>query len=332
MRSRFFKKKILLLIIGLSLLLFASFYIFFSSRIDTVVGGKVYRSSQLPGDLLEKFIKDKGIKAIINLRGSSKDKWYVEESDICKKYGVKLFDIEMSPNDLPDFGKLTNTLDILLTSEKPILIHCHKGIDRTGLVSALALAIEKDPSLSEVKKQFSWKHWVFPFYRSAGPYFFSKYEQWLNTTERLHSKKNLLYWINNEYLDSHNNLKFWIDHVNGRMFPKDKRLSIPGNSKKILIDGWAFDARSNSPVKNLYLVIDSGISSKADIKYNMPGVARFFGLGDKYYNNFVVGWEAEFERDTIPDGCHKISFKIIRPGSNRPVIPTENVFCFEKRT
>jgi len=328
MKSRFFKKKILLFIISLSLLLFASYYVFFSSRIDTVVRGKVYRSSQLPGDLLEKFIKDKDIKAIINLRGSSKDKWYVEESDICKKYGVKLFDIEISANDLPDCGKLRNTLDILSTSEKPILIHCHKGVDRTGLVSALALAVEKDPPLSEVKQQFSWRRGVFPFYQSAGPYFFSKYEQWLDKTQRTHSKTNLLYWINNEYLDSNNNLIFWIDRVNG-ILCKNKKVIIPGDSKRILIDGWAFDTCTNSSVRNLYVVIDDKTSSKADFKYNRPDVARVCNLDKKYHQNFMIGWEAEFNRTTVTDGCHRISFRIVKSGSSSLYVSTEDIFCIE---
>ncbi len=232
-------------------------------------------------------------------------------------------------HDLPEYSKLINILDILLKSEKPILIHCHKGVDRTGLVSALALAIEQDPSLSELKKQFSWRHWVLPFYRSTGPYFFSKYEQWLNKAQRIHSKNNLIYWINNEYLDSQGNLKFWIDHVNGKMFDKDKKIVISGNSKQILIDGWAFDSRINSPAEDLYVVIDNKTTLKANFTSNMPGVARYFGLGRKYYENFVVGWKVAFQRDTIPDGCHKISLKIVKSGSTSLDIPTENTFCIE---
>jgi len=66
---------------------------------------------------------------------------------------------------------------------------------------------------------------------------------------------------------------------------------------------------------------------KANFTSNMPGVARYFGLGEKYYENFVVGWKVAFQRDTIPDGCHKISLKIVRAGSPSLDIPTENTFC-----
>lgn len=106
-----------------------------------------------------KKLSKKGIKTIINLRGKSNEsQWYANESSIAKKYHVQMYDIGLSPHDLPEYSKLRNTLDILLIAEKPILIHCHRGIDRTGLVSVLALAIEKDTSLSELKKEFSWRH------------------------------------------------------------------------------------------------------------------------------------------------------------------------------
>jgi len=323
-------QKIFFFIIVLSLILFAFYHVFFSPRIDTVVEGRVYRSAQLSGDLLEKIIREKGIKAIINLRGKSNDsQWYADESEISEAYHVQLYDIGLSPHDLPEYNKLINILDILLKSEKPILIHCHRGIDRTGLVSALALAIEQDTSLPELKKQFSWRYWVLPFYRSTGPYFFSKYEQWLNKTQRIHSKNNLIYWINNEYLDSQGNLRFWIDHVNGKMFDKDKKIVISGNSKQILIEGWAFDSRTNLPVNNLYVIVNNRTQLKADFIYNRTDVAEFYGLGEKYYENFVVGWKVTFQRDTIPDGCHKISLKIVKSGSTSLDIPTENTFCIE---
>jgi protein tyrosine phosphatase (PTP) superfamily phosphohydrolase (DUF442 family) len=323
-------QKIFFFIIVLSLILFAFYHVFFSPRIDTVVEGRVYRSAQLSGDLLEKIIREKGIKAIINLRGKSNDsQWYADESEISEAYHVQLYDIGLSPHDLPEYNKLINILDILLKSEKPILIHCHRGIDRTGLVSALALAIEQDTSLPELKKQFSWRYWVLPFYRSTGPYFFSKYEQWLNKTQRIHSKNNLIYWINNEYFDGQGNHKFWIDHVNGKMFDKDKKIVISGNSKQILIEGWAFDSRTNLPVNNLYVIVDNRTQLKADFTYNRTDVAEFYGLGEKYYENFVVGWKVAFQRDTIPDGCHKISLKIVKSGSTSLDIPTENTFCIE---
>ncbi|OGW38152.1 MAG: hypothetical protein A2Y97_01505 [Nitrospirae bacterium RBG_13_39_12] len=325
------RKKIFLLLIFFLLVLFVFYYAYFHKRIDTVVKDRVYRSSQPSVDFLDKNLKEKGIKTILNLRGSYKDdQWYIKEREISKKYNVKHYDIQLPPHDLPGYSMLIKILDILSTSEKPVLIHCLRGVDRTGMVSALALAIECDPPLSEVKKQFSWRHGVLPFRRSIGPYFFSMYEQWLNKTQRTHNRHNLIYWITHEYVDNKGNLEFWIDHVNGKKFDRDNKIFISENSKQILIDGWAFDARRNSPAEDLFIVIDNKTALKANFIFNRPDVARYFSLGEKYYKNFVVGWKVEFERNTITDGCHELSLKLVS-NSKRWDITTENKFCLKNK-
>ncbi len=326
------KRKTIAFILVLSSLLLLCFYFlpsYFSKKIYSVVEDRVYRSGQLSGNTLEKFIKDKGIKTIVNLRGDSKDaQWYISESELAKKYNVQLYDIRLSPHDLPKYKKLVNILDIIHTSGKPILIHCNKGVDRTGMVSALALAVEQDPPLSELKKQFSLRYGVFPFYRSIGPYIFSMYEQWLYKTQKIHNKNNLLYWIRHEYFDSFGNLEFWIDRINDKDWSAFKNMNakIPGDVRNIQIKGWAFDANTNLPVNDLSVIVDNQISFKANFIHNRNDVAHFFHLGDKYNQNFFVGWEVNFKRDELPAGCHKISLKFSKNGSVWN-IPTENTFC-----
>lgn len=301
----------------------------FSARIETVVEGRIYRSAQPSAAALEKIIKEKGIRTILNLRGFLKDEsWHLEEQEVAGRYGVQLHHITLSPNDLPEYAKLIRIIDLLSSSPKPALIHCRRGIDRTGLVSALALAMENDASLPELKRQFSWRYGVLPFYRSAGPYFFSQYEQWLSRSGRMHSRESLLYWITHDYIDGNANLQFWIDRVNGAEFnSEDKRFSVPEGSKKIIIEGWAFDARTRAPVDDLSITIDSGIVSKADVGYNRPDVAKFFGLGEAYYRGFFAGWKAEFQRDGIGAGCHRIFLSRAKPQHDMVHIPTGFQIC-----
>lgn len=214
-------KKSFFILISFSLVTFALYQLFFNERIDTVVEGKVYRSAQLSCDSLQKIIDEKGIRTIINLRGGSKDAgWYVRECEIAKKNNIRLYDISIPAHELPEYAKLISLVDALQISERPILIHCRRGADRTGMASALALAIEKDPPFSYIKKQFSWRYGVLPVYRSIGPYFFSKYEQWLNKTGKAHSRDTLLYWIRNEYVDNRGNLGPSIDYFSV-LFLKD---------------------------------------------------------------------------------------------------------------
>ena len=324
------KRYIFLLTIVLSLVVFTLYQLFFSERIDTVVKGRIYRSAQLSPYSLQKIIEEKGIRTVINLRGGPRDsKWYMKEREITEKNNVLLHNIMLSPHDLPDYSTLQSILDVLSRSERPILIHCRRGSDRTGMVSALALAVEQDPPLDDVMKQFSWRYGVFPFYRSVGPYLFAKYGQWLEETHKNHSRDNLIYWIRNEYLDSQGNLHYWIDRIGGEGVKERKtKVMINGAPKNIVVEGWAFDSRTKAPARGLSIVMDSRASSAADFRYDRPDVAKYVGLGEEYYEHFPVGWRAEFNTDLVGKGCHNISLRLVRSGSAALEIPAEYEVCF----
>ncbi len=324
------KRYIFLLTIVLSLVVFTLYQLFFSERIDTVVQGRIYRSAQLSPYSLQKIIEEKGIRTVINLRGGPRDsKWYIKEREITEKNNVLLHDIMLSPHDLPDYSTLQLILDALSGSERPILIHCRRGSDRTGMVSAVALAIEQDAPFADLKKQFSWRYGVFPFYRSIGPYLFSRYEQWMGKTQKNHDRDNLIYWLRNEYRDDQGNLHYWIDRINGEVVKERRtKVMINGSPKSLVVEGWAFDSRTKAPARGLSIVIDSRASSAADFRYDRPDVARYLGLGEEYYGHFLVGWRAEFNTDLVGKGCHNISLRLVRSGSEALEIPAEYEVCF----
>lgn len=324
-------KKFTLIIIALSfiiLCLFIYYKIFFPSQVHPVIEGKFYRSGQLSDKLLEKAIAEKGLKTIVNLRGKfSNAHWYINETGLAKKYNVKMYDIALSPTDLPQYRKLLAIIDAINTSERPILFHCSKGADRSGLVSALALAMENDSPLSELKKQFSFRYGVFPFYRSVGPYFFYQYKQWLQKVKKTHNKDNLLYWIQNEYQDDYGNLEFMIEQIDTIVW-KDfrKQIKLPGDIKNILIKGWAFDTVKNAPPEYLHITFDNLYTFKVDFVRDRSDVARYFNLSEEYNKTFNAGWEIYVGRKYFSDGCHTISFKHINNGSIWDV-PTDIIFC-----
>ena len=331
-RRRFLRKKIIpigIIVAALCMLLLLSYYVFLSQKIYPVIEGKIYRSAQLSGSALEEVLKEKGIRTIINLKGKSVDSaWYANEMKIAEKYGVRLFDVRLSPNDLPKYLKLMSILDALQTAEKPILIHCHRGADRSGMVSALALALEADPPISELKKQFSARYGVLPFYRSIGPYFFSMYEDWLKKNNHNHSRDRLLYWARHEYRDYFGNLESWIDEVNRipRAEFKQGKGMIPNNAKDIVIRGWAFDADKRKPPQGLYVTIGKSSAFKIDVTDNRPDIARFFNLGDEHYQSFIAGWEATIRREKLSPGCHEIRLRYLKDNSTYD-IPSDITLC-----
>lgn len=131
-----------------------------------VVPGELYRSSQLLPSRLEYFIKQYGIKTIINLSGDEPYYWVaVEEKKLSDKYGVALFNIKTHALSVTSLEKIRSLLAVLLSSSLPILIHCFAGSDRTGEACALyLLASDKGVSaaVSQLSPRFGHKRWLFP--------------------------------------------------------------------------------------------------------------------------------------------------------------------------
>ena len=105
--------------------------------------GKLYRSAQLSVEELEDYVKQYGIKTVINLRGRDpSQKWWVEENAWLQKHTIAYFNIPMDAHTLTTKEHLFELLNIYDRAELPILVHCRVGADRTGEAVAL-WALEK---------------------------------------------------------------------------------------------------------------------------------------------------------------------------------------------
>ena len=72
------------------------------SNVHTVIPGRVYRTAQLSPDRLQKFIADKGLRTVINLRGVCGDMpWYLGECRATHAANVNQEDITFSAKRFP---------------------------------------------------------------------------------------------------------------------------------------------------------------------------------------------------------------------------------------
>lgn len=127
-------------LIGLVILILVFYYLVFfelKSNFQEVVAQKVYRSGQPSPKQLRDWIKRKGIRTIINLRGNTEEVTE-QEQHAANELGVKMISIRFSAKRLPARYLLIDLIKAIETSEQPILVHCRSGIDRAGLASALA--------------------------------------------------------------------------------------------------------------------------------------------------------------------------------------------------
>ena len=106
-----------------------------------VVPGELYRSAQPTPELIADYQKSYGIKTIINLRGENVGSaWYDAELVQTRRLGIDLVNFRMSAKREFTEERLTELVEVLQKAEKPILVHCMSGADRSGLVSALYVA------------------------------------------------------------------------------------------------------------------------------------------------------------------------------------------------
>ena len=121
------------------------------------VSDEVYRANQPSPSHLRSY-KDKGIKAVLNLRGFSPQSYALFEEDSCKKLGLELISVPLSSSSAPQPEKLLEIIGIMDKIPKPFVLHCKSGADRAGLVSAMYLIAQKKLSVIEAKKQLSFKY------------------------------------------------------------------------------------------------------------------------------------------------------------------------------
>lgn len=127
-----------------------------SGNFAPVVEGAVYRSNQPTPERLADYQAAYGIKTVINLRGAVPDEdWYALEKLATEALGMTLIDVPLSSTRELSDQELQQLVEILRTAEKPILIHCRSGANRTGLAAAIYLAAIDHVDPKKAGKQLS---------------------------------------------------------------------------------------------------------------------------------------------------------------------------------
>ena len=100
----------------------------------TVQEAEIYRSAQPSPMFLAHLVRTYEIRSIINLRGDTPG----FESAFAAEHGLKLFSFDLSASKPPREEDVQRFLAILEDdSNKPLVIHCRNGVDRTGYMVAL---------------------------------------------------------------------------------------------------------------------------------------------------------------------------------------------------
>jgi hypothetical protein len=191
-----------------------------------VVPGEAARSSQAYAGFLGVFLKGRGIKGVINLRGPNPESgWWRKENRVCAALGVAHIDVALNSRRLPTPPMLRALIAAFDAAPKPVLLKCSGGQDRSSFAAALYILHRKGwGAFGEASAQFA-----------AWPYLHrpKKFQFWmkpfLTFARRSAGGKPLAQWIAEDYTPE--TLKAWLEANGlGGSFRGlyDPRFPIPG--------------------------------------------------------------------------------------------------------
>lgn len=172
-----------------------------TANLRTVLPGLVYRSAQPRGATLDRLVRRHGIRTVINLRGCSPHlDWYRDESRHTAELDLDQEDVVFSASRMPSPQSVRHLVAVFDRARYPVLLHCHQGVDRTGLAAVMVLLLHTHTPLPEARRQMSLEmgHVRLGRTRFIGR-LFDQYERWLAGLSLTHSPGVFRAWATKHY-------------------------------------------------------------------------------------------------------------------------------------
>lgn len=129
-----------------------------------VVGGQVYRSAQPGPERLRKWVREYGLRTVVNLRSDTFRPVVAEEGALVKQLGLRYESVRLTKHRLPTRAVLRRLIQTIETGETPMLLHCKAGADRAGIASVVAAMAIGEESYASARKHLSVRYLHFdPF-------------------------------------------------------------------------------------------------------------------------------------------------------------------------
>jgi protein tyrosine phosphatase (PTP) superfamily phosphohydrolase (DUF442 family) len=173
----------------------------FEDNLHVVEPGAVYRSAQLSSDRLAALADELSLRSILNLRGAQPaSAWFQGEREVAAREGLHEYSLRLSAASLPSRDQLRRLIALLDGAERPLLIHCYRGSDRTGLAAALWVLLSGG-DLEAARAQYGFEHgFVAALSRSDLPGVLDMYEAWLARRGVAHAPAELRRFVDTDYV------------------------------------------------------------------------------------------------------------------------------------
>ncbi|MBE9538225.1 MAG: tyrosine-protein phosphatase [Proteobacteria bacterium] len=102
----------------------------------TVIPGQIYRSAQPDIEDITRWSEQLRIRSVLTLQSATP--WSPEQAGQIGSLGIDLFFVPLKFDRQPSRASMIKLLELIHNAPKPLLVHCLRGVDRSGLVSAMA--------------------------------------------------------------------------------------------------------------------------------------------------------------------------------------------------
>ena len=135
-----------------------------TGNVHTIEPGLAYRSAELSRSDLESIVKLHHIKSIVSLvRPAPQEAWYRNELAVSAEYKLTRYELPLSANKELTAKQLQQLVALLEEAPRPVLIHCKRGADRSGLAAAIFEYGIASRSAAESGRQLSLWYGHFPY-------------------------------------------------------------------------------------------------------------------------------------------------------------------------
>jgi protein tyrosine phosphatase (PTP) superfamily phosphohydrolase (DUF442 family) len=176
-------------------------HIFWNGNVHALLPGRVYRCAQPSPESLRRLVEEHDIRTVVNLRGCCEGfAWYDAECRATQQLDLSQEDVCMSAGRMPSPQAVRRLIEVLDRSTYPLLLHCRRGADRTGLASTVVLLLQPDVSLSQARGQMGLRYGHLALGRPAElDRFFDLYQDWLHRQDLEHDPEHFRRWALNDY-------------------------------------------------------------------------------------------------------------------------------------
>jgi len=269
----------------------------FHGNFHTVIPNEVYRSAQLSPGTLGRRIREFRLRSVINLRSDDETRSrFKGEQEVTEVHGADFHLIRLSVF-MPPRKTLQQLVHLLNTARRPLLLHCARGVERSGIASAAAVLLSGG-TIAEARKQFDLTYGFVPLICQPDlPRVLDDYEQWLAVRGWSHTPERFRRWVENDYVSY---------FYRARLEPLDVPASIVRGTGALM----RFRATNTSPHPwRLRSDGDRGVHLGAKVQMFEPSIKREFELRGGFRNLTVIPGESVVLEIVIPDTLESGRYK-----------------------